>query len=137
MSDGESPPQLWHRFRMGHLVNAVWFDHRVSAAQMRALDDAWDVLVMHEEWREWVRTYRTPADPFLYLAVREDLAKRRLRKTTSGASLHLPSAELFRADVDGKLVDLFLGVIHDLHARWADGHGHPAPPELSDSGSPA
>jgi len=137
MCDGTSPPQIWHRFRMGHLVNVVWFDHRVSAAQMRTLDDAWDVLVVREEWREWVRTYRRPTDPFLYLAVREDLPERRLRKTKSGASLQLPSAELFRADADGTLVDLFLGVIHDLHARWAEGHGQPAPPELPESRSSA
>lgn len=102
-SDGKSPPQIWPRYRLGHSVNVVWFDHRVSAAQMLTLDDAWDVLVVREEWREWVRTYRTPFDPFLYLAVREDLPIRRLRKTKSGASLQLPSAELFLADTNGTL----------------------------------
>lgn len=130
MCDGTSPPQIWHQHRMGHLVNVAWLDHRVSAAQMLTLEDAWDVLVALDEWREWVRTHRTPTNPFLYLAVREELPNRRLRKTKTGASMQLPSAELFRADADGTLVDLYLGIIHDLHARWADGHGHPAPPEL-------
>jgi hypothetical protein len=71
-------------------------------------------------------------EPFLYLAVRDDVPERRLRKTKSGASLQLPSAEVFRADADGTLVDLFVDVIHDLHMRWASGHGRPAPPELPD-----
>lgn len=120
---------------MSHSVNVAWLDHRVSWSQMLVLEDAWDVLVVLEEWREWVRTHRRTANPFLYLAVREDLPQRRLRKTKSGASLHLPSAELFRADADGVLVDLFVGVINDLYVRWADGHGHPRPPELPDARS--
>jgi hypothetical protein len=134
---GKAPPQVWHQYRMSHSVNTAWLDHRVSASQMLALDDAWDVLVVHEDWREWVRTHMIPAFPFLYLAVREELPERRLRKTQSGASLQLPSAEVFRADADGALVELFMGVIHDLYARWADGHGRPAPPRLPDGRSSA
>lgn len=137
MCDGKAPPQVWHQYRMSHSVNPAWLDHRVSGRQMLTLEDAWDVLVVDQEWREWVRTNFTPSFPFLYLAVRDDLPKRRLRKTQSGASLQLPSAEVFRADADGTLVDLFLGVIHDLYARFADGHGYPAPPELPDPGSSA
>lgn len=137
MSDGKSPPQLWHRYRMSHSVNTAWLDHRVSSIQMLALEDAWDVLVVHEEWREWVRANFTPSFPFLYLAVREDAPKRRLRKTPSGASLQLPSAELFRADAEGTLADLFVGAIHDLYVRWADGHDYPAPPELPAALGPA
>ena len=55
MCDGTSPPQVWHRYRMGHLINVVWFDHRLNTAQMLALDDAWDTLVVRDEWRDWVR----------------------------------------------------------------------------------
>jgi hypothetical protein len=135
MDDGKSPPQVWHRYRMSHSVNVAWLDHRVSSPQMLALEDAWDVLVVHEEWRDWVRTTRVPAFPFLYLAVREDLSRRRLRKTPSGASLQLPSAEVFRADAEGTLVDLYVGVIRDLYLRWAEGHGYAAPPGLPDGRS--
>ena len=117
---------------MSHSLNVAWLDYRVSATQIHALDDAWDVLVVIEEWREWVRAHLIPASPFLYLAVRDDLPKRRLRKTPSGASLQLPTSEVFCAEADGALVDLYLDVIHTIYTRWADGHGHPAPPELPD-----
>lgn len=132
MSIGEEPerPQVWHQYRMTHSLNVAWLGSDVSAAHMYALEDAWDVLVVREEWREWKREHLVPHSPFLYLAVRDDLPQRRLRKTPTGASLQLPVAELSRAEADGTLVDLYLGVIRDLYARWADGHGHPAPPQL-------
>lgn len=134
----ELPPerqQIWPEYRMSHSLNVAWLDYRLSATQGYALADAWDVLVMIEDWREWVRTYLKPASPFLYLAVRDDVPQRRLRKTPSGASLQLPSSEVFSADADGTLVDLYLDVIHTIYTRWADGHGHPAPPELPDARS--
>lgn len=129
MSDGTSPPQVWHRYGMKHLINVVWFDPRVNNAQSLALDDAWDTLVVRDEWRDWVQTYRTPHNPFLVLVVAEEIKQRRLRKIKNGASMKLPSAEVFRADADGTLVPLYLGVIYDLHLRWAERHGHPGPPD--------
>lgn len=129
----KAPPQVWHGYRMSHSINPAWLDPGVSSGQVLALEDAWDVLVVDEEWREWVQAHLIPARPYLYLAVRQDLASRRLRKTRSGASLQLPSAEVLEADRDGTLVGLFVGVIHDLYVRWATGHGHPLPPELPTS----
>jgi hypothetical protein len=120
---------------MSHLINVVWWDPRVNTAQMLALDEAWGVLVVHKEWREWVNTYRTPADPYLGLTVTHEVPERRLRKTKTGASLQLPSAEVLRAHTDGTLVDLYVGVIRDLHVRWAVGHGHPAPPGIPNRSS--
>lgn len=120
---------------MSSSVNVIWWDPRVNTAQMVALEEAWGALVVHEEWREWVNTHRTPADPFLVLTVSQDVPERRLRKTKSGASLRLPSSEVFRADADGTLVDLYVGVIRDLHIRWAVGHGHPAPPGIPNRSS--
>ena len=29
-------------------------------------------------------------------------------------------------------VDLLVGVIHDVHVRWADGHGHPGHAEVAE-----
>ena len=130
VDEGPERPQIWHEYRMSHSLNVAWLGHGVSATQMYALEDAWDMLVVSEEWRDWVRAVLIPAFPFLYLAVRDDLPQRRLRKTPTGASLQLPAAELSRAEADGTLVDLYLGVIRDVYARWADGHGHPAPPNL-------
>ena len=130
IDEGPERPQVWHEYRMSHSLNVAWLGYGVSATQMYALEDAWDILVIIEEWREWKRAYLIPAFPFLYLAVRDDLPQRRLRKTPTGASLQLPAAELSRAEGDGTLVDLYLGVIRDIYARWADGHGHPAPPNL-------
>lgn len=120
---------MWHRYRTGHLINVVWFDHRVNTAQSLALDDAWDTLVVRDEWREWVGAYRTPHNPFLVLVVDAEVKQRRLRKIKNGASMKLPSADVFRADADGTLVDLFVDVIYDLHLRWAETHGLPAPPD--------
>lgn len=130
--EGEPPdrPQVWHEHRMSHSVNTAWLGYGVTLAQMHALEDAWDVLVVREEWRAWKRRVLIPASPFLYLAVRDDLPRRRLRKTPTGASLQLPATELARAEADGTLVEVFLGVIHDVYCRWADGHGHPPPPPL-------
>ena len=126
-------PQVSAQYRMSHSLNVAWLGYGVSAAQMYALDDSWDVLVVVEEWRAWVRAHIIPAFPFLYVAVRDDLPERRLRKTNNGASLQLPASELTAAEADGTLVDVFLGVIHDVYTRWADGHGHPPPPDLPDA----
>jgi hypothetical protein len=132
VDDGVPPerPQLSHRYRMSHSLNTAWLGETITSAQMYALEDAWDVLVVVDEWRSWVRDHLVPASPFLYVAVRDDLPQRRLRKTPNGASLQLPATDLTRAEADGTLVKLFLGVIRDVYVRWAEGHGHPAPPEL-------
>ncbi len=89
IDDGQERLQVWHQYRMTHSLNVAWLGHHVTAAQMHALDDAWDVLVVREERRDWKRAHLIPAFPFLYI-----------------------------------------GVIRDIYARWASGHGHPAPPDL-------
>ena len=128
--EGPDAPQVWHRYRMSHSLNVAWLGHGVSRAQMHALEDAWDLLVVHEEWRDWVRAHLIPPSPFLYLAVRDDLPKRRLMKTRTGVSLHLPAAEVAEAEARGELVPLYAGVIHDIYGKWAQSCGCPPPPEL-------
>jgi hypothetical protein len=125
--------QVWHEYRMNHAINTAWLGHDVSAAQMYALEDAWDSLVVHQEWRDWHQAHLRGSSAFLYLAVRDDLPARRLRKTSNGASLQLPATELAEAEREGTLIEVFRGVVRDLYARWADGHGVPAPPELPPS----
>lgn len=85
IDEGPERPQVWHEYRMSHSLNVARLGYGVSATQMYALEDAWDILVIIEEWREWKRAYLIPAFPFLYLAVRDDLPQPRLRKTPTGA----------------------------------------------------
>ena len=90
--DGVDPPQLWHGNRRSHSINGFWH-YTISRDQMYALEDAGDLLVVHEEWQDWVRAQLIPPSQFLYLAVRDNLEVRRLRKTKTGVSMQLPSAE--------------------------------------------
>ena len=71
---------------MSHSINVAWLGEGVSAEHMYALEDAWDHLVVDEEWRDWKRAYLIPAQPFLYLAVRDGLDKRRVQRTKTGGS---------------------------------------------------
>jgi hypothetical protein len=123
-------PQLWHQYRMSHSVNVAWLGELVSAAHMHALEDAWDLLVVHEEWREWKKAYLIPASPFLYLAVRDDIDKRRLLKTKTGVSMHVPTIELTEAEATGRLQAVFLGILRDIYSKWALVSGSPPPPKL-------
>lgn len=102
----------------------------LNSAMGRAMDLAWEVLVDRVEWRDWVEGVRRPAAPSLYLAVRDGIDQRRLRKTARGASMQLPAAEVEAAYRDGTLIRLYLGVIHDIHAKWAASRDLPAPPSL-------
>ena len=129
-ADGVDPPQVWHGYRMSHSLNVFWGDHTISRDQMYALEDAWDLLVVHKEWRDWVRDQLIPPSPFLYLAVRDDLEKRRLLKTKSGVSMHVPAAEVAEAERSGELIPLYLGIIRDIYVKWAETSGRPLPPTL-------
>jgi hypothetical protein len=64
------------------------------------------------------------------LAVRDGLDKRRLLKTKTGVSMHLPTAELTEAQATGRLHTVFLGIIRDIYGKWAQSSGCPAPPDL-------
>jgi hypothetical protein len=129
-ADGVDPPQVWHRYRMSHSLNVFWHDHTISRDQMYALEDAWDLLVVHEEWRDWVRAQLIPPSPFLYLAVRDNLEKRRLLKAKTGVSMHVPAAEVAEAERSGELIALYLGIIRDIYVKWAQASGCPPPPVL-------
>ncbi|UAL31283.1 hypothetical protein K8W59_07470 [Nocardioides rotundus] len=133
--DLEEPerPQVWHDYRMSHSINVAWLGYDVTLAQMDALEDSWDRLVVLDEWRHWVEQYLIPPSPFLYLAVRDEIDKRTLRKTSDGASLNLPAAELTVAEAEGRLEDLYLGVIRDLYRKWAEKRDFPPPPDLPPS----
>ena len=115
---------------MQHGISVAWLGEGVSAGQMYALEDAWDLLVVHAPWRDWKRTYLHPAKPFLYLAVRDGLDKRRLLKTKTGVSLHLPTTELTESEAAGQLPPVFAGIIRDMYKKWAESRGFPEPPEL-------
>jgi hypothetical protein len=123
-------PQVWHQFGMTHSLHVAWLGEGVSAGHMYALEDAWDLLVVHEEWRDWKRAHLIPAKPFLYLAVRDGLEKRRLLKTKTRVSMHVPTAELAEAQTTWRLHTVYLGIIRDIYSKWAQSSGCPAPPEL-------
>ena len=129
-ADGHGPPQVWHRYRMSHSLNVAWLGRHISTAQILALEDAWDLLVVHDDWRDWVGAYLVPPSPFLYVAVRDDLPKRRLLKASKGVSLHLPASEVTQAQERGELVGLYLGVIRDVYDKWAGVSDCPSPPPL-------
>jgi RimJ/RimL family protein N-acetyltransferase len=129
-ADGNSPPQVWHRYRMKHGLNDAWLAAGSSNAHVFALEDAWDVLVVEKAWREWWKAHLQPTWPFLYLAVRDDRDTRRLQKTKDGVSLHLPFAEVAAAEQRGELVPLFLDVIHAVYTKWSEASGCPPPPPL-------
>jgi hypothetical protein len=122
--------QVWPQFRMQHGISVAWLGEGVSAGQMYALEDAWDLLVVHAEWRDWKRTYLHPEGPFLYIAVRDGIPKRRLLKTKTGVSLQLPTAELTEAEAAGTLLTVLVEIIRDIYGTWAEVKGFPAPPEL-------
>ena len=71
-----------------------------------------------------------PASPFLYLAVRDDIDKRRLLKTKTGVSMHVPTIELTEAEATGRLQAVFLGILRDIYSKWAHISGSPPPPDL-------
>jgi hypothetical protein len=131
--EGPDRPQVWHQYRMSHSINVAWLGERVSVEQMHALEDAWDHLVVHEEWRAWKRAHLVPASPFLYLAVRDGIDKRRLLTTRTGVSMHVPTAELTEAQAGGRLQEVFLGILRDIYSRWARSSEGPPPPELPPS----
>lgn len=128
--EGPDRPQVWHQYRMSHSVNVAWLGERASTAQMHALEDAWDLLVVRDEWREWKRAHLIPASPFLYLAVRDGIDKRRLLRTRTGVSLHVPTTELTAAEASGRLQVVFVGILRDIYTKWAQASGCPPPPEV-------
>src|SRR5689334_16645206 len=122
--------QVWPQFRMQHGISVAWLGEGVSAGQMYGLEDAWDLLVVHARWRDWKRTYLHPEAPFLYMAVRDGITKRRLLKTKTGVSMQLPTAELTEAEAAGTLLTILVEIIRDIYGKWAEVKGYPAPPEL-------
>lgn len=111
-------------------MSIAWLDPDLFPDQMRALDEAWDVLVAREEWRQWVLDHRVPRSPSLVLTVRPGLSVRRLRKTKTGVSLHLPAAEVHEAHRSGHLVPLWMDVVHSMYSKWSVVNTCPPPPPL-------
>ena len=130
--DGPGEPQLSHQYRMSCSISIGWLDPALTSLQMKTFDDAWDALVVREEWREWVRKYLIPPSPFLVLLIRPGLEVRRLRKTKTGVSMNLPATEVHEADRSGDLVALYLEVIHAIYSKWALVSTCPPPPPLAD-----
>lgn len=116
---------------MGSSISIAWLDPALTSAQAKAFDDAWDVLVVQEEWRTWVREYLIPPSPFLVLVIRPGLDARRLRRTKKGVSMHLPATEVHEADRSGHLVPLYLDVIHAVYSKWAQVSTCPSPPPVT------
>ncbi|GAA0982002.1 hypothetical protein ENKNEFLB_00912 [Nocardioides aquaticus] len=129
--DGWVGSQLWPRYAMNHSISVAWLDPGLTPAHLKAFGDAWDVLVVREEWRAWVRTWLFPTAPFFVLTVRPELDVRRLRKTKSGVSMHLPAAEVFEADGADDLIALYVGVIHAIYSKWAQVSACPPPPPVA------
>jgi hypothetical protein len=130
-SDGPVEPQLSHQYGMSSSISKVWLDLELTSAHMKAFDDAWDVLVVREEWRAWVREYLIPPSPFLVLLVRPGRDARLLRKTKKGVSMHLPATEVHEANRSGDLIALYLDVIHAIYSKWAQVSACPSPPPVT------
>ncbi|MBS4754737.1 hypothetical protein KG112_18185 [Nocardioides sp. zg-ZUI104] len=118
------------KYRLGHLINTAWLADSAASRHVSALEAGWDALAEDPEWRAWVREHLIPADPFLYLAIRDDLDRRRMLKTKSGVSVHVPIAEVLAAEESGELVKFFAALIGAIYAKWASGADCPAPPML-------
>lgn len=131
-AEGPGEPQRSHQHRMSSSISIGWLDPALTSTQAKTFDDAWDTLVVREEWRAWVREYLIPPSPFLVLLIRPGLDVRRLRKTKTGVSMTLPAIEVHEADRSGDLVSLYLEVIHSIYSKWAQVSTCPPPPPLSD-----
>jgi len=133
--DEECPaePHIWHQYGMTSSISVALLDPALTSAHDKAFDDAWDVLVVRDEWRRWVREHLIPHSPFLVLLIRPGIDKRRLRKTKTGVSMNLPAADVHEADRSGQLVPLYLDVIHSIYTKWAQVSACPTPPPLSTS----
>ena len=129
--DGPVEPQLSHQYGIGASISKAWLDPGLTPADLKAFDDAWDVLVEREEWRAWVREYLIPPAPVLVLLIRPGLDARRLRKTKQGVSMHLPATEVHEAGRSGGLIALYLGVIHAIYSKWAQVSACPPPPPVA------
>ncbi|MFJ9315160.1 hypothetical protein ACIRN4_13270 [Pimelobacter simplex] len=134
MSDRHEPPQdtpsAGAKYGLGSSINSAWLADSATSAHIGALETGWDVLVVHPEWRAWVREHLIPADPFLYLAIVDDRDRRRLLKTKNGVSAHVPFAEVLAAQESAELVEFFAALIREIYAKWAAGADRPAPPAL-------
>lgn len=130
-ADGPAEPQLWHEYGMSSSISTAWLDPELTSAQAKTLDDAWDVLVVREEWRAWVLEYLIPTSPLLLLLIRPGLEARRLRKTKKGVSMHLPATEVHAADRSGDLIALYVDVIHAIYSKWAQVGACPPPPPVT------
>ncbi len=133
--EGPAEPHVWPRYAMSSSINVAFLDPGLTSAHVEAFDDAWDVLVVRDEWRAWVREHLIPPSPFLVLLIRPGVDKRRLRKTKTGVSMNLPAWEVHEADGSGELISLYLEVIHSIYTKWAQVSLCPPPPPLSTSES--
>lgn len=105
-ADSPAAPQVWHQYGMSSAISVALLDPALTSAHDKALHDAWDVLVVRDEWRTWVRENLIPPAPLLVLRIRPGIDKRRLRKTKAGVSMNLPAAEIHEADRTGQLIPL-------------------------------
>ncbi len=115
---------------MQSTISRAGLDPALTSAQNKAFEDAWDVLVVREEWRAWVREHLIPPSPNLVLLIRPGLNARRVRKTKTGVSMHLPASEVHEADGSGDLIWLYLEVIYAMYSKWAQTSACPPPPHL-------
>lgn len=127
----ELAPQVWHQYEMPLPISIAWIGLSLTTAHHLALEDAWDLLVVDEEWRKWV-DQNMATYPFIYLTLRDGIGKRGLRKTPSGVSMNVPAEEVYEADRAGNLIPLYLDIIWTIFDKWAKVSGCSSPPLLSD-----
>lgn len=137
--DGHESPQTQasRNHGLGSSISKAWLDPSLFPDQMRAFDDAWDTLVAREEWRDWVLAHLVPPSPFLVLMIRPGLNARRLRKTKTGVSMHLPATEVHEAHRSGRLVPLWIEVVHTMYSKWSVVSTCPPPPPPPETPSAA
>lgn len=116
-------------YHLGHSINTAWLSESITSEHVKGIEDGWDLLVVNEQWRIWAKEMLDHS-AFLYLAVRGDLARRRLLKTKYGVSMHLPAEEIFAAERAGQLAPFFAEIIHAIYEKWAHDRGCPPPPSV-------
>lgn len=126
--DDSVEPQIWHQYGLRPGISIGWVGLELTSAHIKAFEDAWDLLVVHEEWRDWVRQCLADG-PFLYLAFRE-VDKRTLRKMKDGVSCNVPSDEVLEADSTGELRQFYGRVIRDIYQKWSTSSNCQPPPAL-------
>jgi hypothetical protein len=115
---------------MSSSINIAWLDPALTSAQGKAFDDAWDVLIVQEEWRSWVREYLI--NPHRSDALDQTRARRQAAPEDEEGCLHAPTGSRgSHGGRSGDLIALYLDVIYAIYSKWAQVSACPPPPPVT------